>query len=259
MHSRVHNSKRIGTTPLARIGIAFILAFSTLAATAEPPKDLARRVAQREDLSEAERSQYTYKQWFTFEEFDHRGNRSGMYQERREVIFLANGERVEKLTGKPSSTLERIRMTDEDFRDIRDIQGGLFTAERLGFYETKPKGEEVIDGIACWVLQVRPRQILDGMRMFEGLFWVDQRDFSIVRSEGRAVPQLRSSKPGKENLFAHFTTVREKVGDFWFPVMTFADDTLDFNSGPVRVKFTIRYREYKRFRAASKITPDSDR
>ena len=111
---------------------------------------------------------------------------------------------------KPTSTLKLIQMTEEDFRDMRDIQPLLFTKERLSFYETKPKGEEKVDGVDCWVLQVRPKQILEGMRMFDGIFWVDQpaEEFSVIRSEGRAVPQIRSSRPGKENLFAYFTTVR---------------------------------------------------
>jgi hypothetical protein len=239
--------------PRKSFGIAFILAFGLCSSAAEPPSDLARRVAEREGLSEAERSRYTYKQWLTVEEFDRRGNKGGIYQERREIIFLENNERVEQMMGQPTSTLKLLRMTEEDFRDMRDIQPLLFTKDRLSFYETKPKGEETNDGVACWVLQVRPKQILDGMRMFDGVFWVDQRDYSVVRSEGRAVPQLRSSRPGKENLFAYFTTVREKVGEFWFPVLTFADDTLDFNNGPIRIKFTIRYREYKRFGAESKI------
>ena len=241
--------------PRKSFGIAFILAFASCAAAAEPPLDLARRVAEREGISEAERSRYTYKQWLTVEEFDRRGNKGGIYQERREVIFLENNERVERMIERPTSTLKLLQMTDEDFRDMRDIQPLLFTRDRLGFYETKPKGEEKVDGVDCWVLQVRPKQLLDGMRMFEGILWVDQRDFSVVRTEGRAVPQIRSSRPGKENLFAYFTTVREKVGDFWFPVLTFADDTLDFNTGPIRIKFTIRYREYKRFGAESTITP----
>lgn len=235
-------------------GIAFMLAFATLAAAAEPPANLALRVAEREGISEAERSRYTYKQWLTVEEFDHRGNKGGIYQERREIIFLENNDRVEQMIGHPTSTLKRLQMTSEDFRDMRDIQPLLFTRERLSFYETKPRGEEKVDGIDCWVLEVRPRQILEGMRMFEGTFWVDQRDYSVIRSEGRAVPQIRSNRPGKENLFAYFTTVREKIGDFWFPVLTFADDTLDFSNGPMRIKFTIRYRDYKRFGAESKIT-----
>lgn len=231
------------------------MGFCGALSAAEAPANLARRVAEREATSEGERSRYTYKQWLTLEEIDHKGAKAGLYQERREVIFLENGERVEQLTGRPNDTLRRLRMTEEDFRDMREIQPLLFTTDRLSFYETKLKGEETIEGILCWVLQVRPKQLLEGMRMFDGIFWVDQEDYSIVRSEGRAVPQMRSNRPGKDNLFPYFTTVREKIAGFWFPVLTFADDTLDFSSGPLRVKFTIRYREYKRFGAESKIIP----
>jgi hypothetical protein len=230
-----------------------MVTFATISAAAEPPRDLARRVAEREATSEGERSRYTYKQWLTVEEFDHRGSKAGLYQERREIIFLPNNDRIEQMVGQPNSTLKRLRMTEEDFHDMREIQPLLFTKDRLSLYETKVKGEETIEGIDCWVLQVRPKQILQGMRMFDGMFWVDKRDDSIIRSEGRAVPQLRSSNPAKDNLFPYFTTVREKFGDFWFPVLTFADDTLDFTSGPLRIKFTIRYRDYKRFTSESKI------
>jgi hypothetical protein len=234
--------------------IAFMLASGITCLAAEPPGNLARRVAEREAKSEAERSHYTYKQWLTLEVFDHRGNKGGLYQERREVVFLPSGERAEQMTASPTSSLKYLKMTAEDFRDMRDIQPLLFTTERLSFYETKVKGEETVDGIDCWVLQVRPRQLLDGMRMFDGIFWVDKRDDSIIRSEGRAVPQLRSNRAGKDNLFPYFTTVREKIGDYWFPVLTLADDTLDFSTGPQRIKFTIRYREYKRFAVESKVT-----
>ena len=74
------------TNPRKSFGIAFILASALLAAAAEPPPDLARRVAEREGISEAERSRYTYKQWLTVEEFDRRGNKGGIYQERREIV-----------------------------------------------------------------------------------------------------------------------------------------------------------------------------
>jgi hypothetical protein len=175
----------------------------------------------------------------------------------REVIFDPSGERTERLSGRRTETLKRLRLTEEDFRDVREIQPLLLTRERLFLYETQVKGEETIDGVACWVMQVRPRQILYGQRLFEGLFWIDQQDYSIVRSEGRAVPQVRSTKPGKENLFPFFTTFRQKIGGFWFPVLTQGDDTLDFSTGPLRMKLTIRYLDYRRFRAESTITADS--
>lgn len=232
----------------------FFLAVSAFAA--DPPPDLARKVAQHETASEAERANYTYRQTLTVQEYGERGRPGGEYREVREVIFSPTGERTERLVGRPVENLKRLRMTEEDFADVREIQPLLLTRDRLFLYETQVKGEEAVDGIACWVMQVRPRQLLYGQRLFEGLFWIDQRDYSIIRSEGRAVPQVRSNRPGKENLFPYFMTIRQKVGDFWFPVNTQGDDTLDFSTGPVRMKLTIRYLDYKRFGAESTITPE---
>lgn len=231
--------------------------FCGVALAADPPTDLARRVARREADSEKQRANYTYRQTVTVQEYSERGRPAGEYREIREVIFSPTGERTEQLAGRPTDTLKRLKLTEEDFADVREIQPLLLTADRLFLYETQYKGEETIDGVACWVLQVRPRQILYGQRLFEGLFWVDQRDFSIIRSEGKAVPQVRSTVPGKENLFPYFTTIRQKIGEFWFPIHTQGDDTLNFSSGPLRVKLTIRYLDYKRFGAESTILPDS--
>jgi hypothetical protein len=237
--------------------IAFILAFAFCAPglrAAEPPPDLARKVAAREAENESARSNYTYKQTVVVEEVDKNGARAGDYREVREVIFSPSGDRTERVVGQPSMNLKRLKLTEEDFRDLREVQPFLFTPEQLFIYETKYKGEETVDGIDCWVLQVRPRQILHGQRLFDGIFWIDQRDYSIIRSEGQAVPQIRSTNAEKENLFPHFTTVRQKVGDYWFPIHTYADDTLFFGHGSQRMRLIIRYANYQRFGAESTIT-----
>ena len=231
--------------------IAFIVASGLLGADA--PTDLAKRVAEQEARSGAERAQYTYRQTFLIEELTDRGAKAGEYHEVREIIFSPTGERTERLVQPPKSALKRLRLTDEDFRDMREVQPLLFTPDRLFLYETHAKGEEQVEGVLCWILQVRPKQILNGVRYFDGLFWVDQRDYSIIRSEGRAVPQVYSTRPGKENLFPFFTTHRQKVGEYWFPALTQADDTLHFSSGPIRERFTIRYRDYRRFGVDSKV------
>jgi len=36
-------------------------------------------------------------------------------------------------------------------------------------------------------------------------------------------------------------------------VLTVSDDVLQFTSGPVRVHFTVKYEQYKRFQAESRI------
>jgi hypothetical protein len=216
------------------------------------PVDLAKRVAQRETAAMEARLQYTYRQTVLIEEMAAKGGRAGEYREVREVIFSPTGERTEQMVGKPMSNLARLRLTDEDFRDIRDVQPFLFTAEQLWLYETKPRGEEAADGVDCWILQVRPRQVHPGQRLFDGMFWVDKRDYSVVKSEGVAVPQILNRK--EENLFPHFTTFREKIGEHWFPVHTFSDDELHFKGGSIRQRMTIKYEKYQRFGADSTVT-----
>lgn len=217
------------------------------------PADLAKRVAARETQAMEARLQYTYKQTVLIEEMASKSGRPGEYREVREVIFSpSTGERTEQMVGKPVSNLARLRLTDEDFRDIRDVQPFLFTADQLWLYETKPRGEETADGVDCWLLQVRPRQVHQGQRLFDGIFWVDKRDYSVVKSEGVAVPQILNRK--EENLFPRFTTFREKIGGHWFPVHTHSNDELQFSSGPIRQKMTIRYEGYRRFGAESTVT-----
>ena len=207
----------------------------------------------RETESEAARANFMYRQKVLIEELDDRGARRGDYREVREVSFSAQSERTEQAVGKPSKNLVRLGLTEEDFRDIREIQPFLLTEEKLWLYQIKFKGEENIDDIDCYVLDVQPRQLLDGQRLFEGLFWVDKRDFSIVRSYGRAVPQIWSSKG--ENLFPRFTTVRKKMPNgFWFPDRTLADDTLPFRNGPIRIRMTIQYAGYRQFKTESSVT-----
>jgi hypothetical protein len=210
-------------------------------------------VARAETEAQRARDHYTYRQSVTVEELSDRGMKVGEYREVRDVIFSPAEERSEQIIGQPLLSLKNLKLTDEDFADIRNIQPFVLVEEFLPIYETRFRGEEKIDDLDCYVLQVRPRQILSGQRLFDGLLWVKKGDFAIVRSEGQAVPQVRSLK--QENLFPRFTTVRRPIdGKHWFPVYTHADDTLAFRTGPQRIRLMIRYSEYKRFGADSSIT-----
>lgn len=210
-------------------------------------------MAARETEAQAERSQYTYRQTMKVEELDDRGSLRGEYRETRDIIFSPEKERTEQLIGSPRQSLKRLQLTEEDFRDIREIQPLVLTIDRLRLYQTRFRGEERQDGVECWVLEVRPRQILQGQRLFDGLLWVSQAGYDIVRMEGQAVPQVRTTR--SENLFPRFTTLRKPVdGRHWFPVFTYADDTLHFRTGPQRIRLEIRYADYKKFGAESTVT-----
>lgn len=236
--------------------IAVIIAFTAIAPlrAADPPAGLAKRVAHRESETAEERQHYAYTQSLRLQELDGRGVQSGEYREVREVIFSPTGERTERFQTPPVSHLKNLIMTAEDFADLRDIQPFVMTEDQLHLYQVEYKGEEEVDGRDCWVLSVRPREILAGQRLFEGLLWATQDDYSVIRGEGKAVPEIVTTK--YENLFPHFTTVRKQVNGFWFPAITSADDTLYFRAGPIREKLTIRYDDYKKFGSQTTITFD---
>jgi hypothetical protein len=168
-----------------------------------------RRVIARETETAQVQANYTYRQSVIIGELSSRGTAEGEYRETRDIIFSPAAERTEQMVGKPSNSLSHLRLTDEDFRDLREIQPFLLTKDQAFSYETAYRGEEKVDGIDCFVVRLRPRQILDGQRLFDGMIWVAQSDFSIIRSAGQAVPQILTTK--SENLFPHFTTVRQKI------------------------------------------------
>jgi hypothetical protein len=215
------------------------------ARAADPPPDLAKRVAHRETETAHERAQYAYTQSMRLEELDGRGAESGEYRETREVIFSPTGDRTERFVSEPVSRLKNLVLTPEDFADLRDIQPFVMTEDQLWNYDADYKGEEPVDGFDCFVLRIRPKHILSGQRLFDGMLWVKEDDFSVIRTEGQAVPQIITAK--QENLFPRFTTIRRKVNGYWFPAVTSADDTLYFRTGPIREKLTIRYNDYRRF------------
>ena len=233
-------------------GAACIALVSAIGYSADPPPGLARRAADRETASEAVRAQYLYQQKVLIEEIGSKGGKAGEFRETREVMYSDKRERFEKVTGKAVSTLVRLILTEEDFRDLREIQPLLLTRERLWLYSTVFRGEETVQDTPCWVLEVKPRQILDGQRLFQGLLWIAQSDYSVVQSEGQAVPEILGTK--KENLFPRFRTVRRRLPDgYWFPVLTVADDTLPFRNGPLRLRMRVEYTNYQKFGSGSVI------
>ena len=81
---------------------------------------------------------------------------------------------------------------------------------------------------------------------------MDDRDFQIVKTYGKAVPDIREK--GQENLFPRFETYREQIDEYWFPTYTRAVDTLNFSSGKQRIRQVIKYENYKKFQASIKLT-----
>jgi hypothetical protein len=148
-------------------------------------------------------------------------------------------------------------MTREDFDDLENGFPMVLTSDDISLYNILYVGQQQEDELHCYVFDIAPKQIESKKRYFQGRIWVDDRDFQIVKTYGRMVPETHLNKKGKgnENLFPSFTTWREQIDNqYWFPTYTRADDTLHFATGDIKIREIVKYENYKRFGSNVKIT-----
>jgi hypothetical protein len=224
--------------------------------TTEPPslpvEEVIRKFSSHESQFRKERDNYTYSQTFVIQTVDSDGYPDGEYRMNSDIIFTPDGKRTEKITYAPPTSLKRITLSKQDLDDLRDIQPFVLTIEELPKYNVSYVGRQVVDELHTYVFDVAPKKMEKDQRYFQGRVWVDDKDLQIVKSYGKAVPDIL--KKNNENIFPHFETYRENIaGPYWFPTYTRADDTLNFSSGGVRIRMTVKYANYKRFGSSVKI------
>jgi hypothetical protein len=217
--------------------------------------DIIKRFAAKEKEFKEARDQYTYRQDVKVMTLDG-DTPDGMYQQVFDVTFDDKGRKIKNVVFAPQPTLQRIMMTEEDFDDIENRLPFVLTSDEIGEYDILYVGQQKQDELNTYVFDVAPKQIVGKKRYFSGRIWVDDHDFQIVETYGKTVPDIHKGK-NSENLFPKFTTWREQIdGQYWFPTYTRAEDTLQFSMGGVKIREIIKYTNYRRFGAKSRITYD---
>ena len=229
---------------------------SESAITSEPPSipadQVVQKFSQHESEFKTERDNYTYTQTFVMQTVDADGVPDGEYRMTSDILFTPDGKRYEKITYAPAPTLTRITMSQQDLNDLKNIQPFVLTTEDLPKYNVTYVGRQIVDELHAYVFDVAPKKMEKNERYFQGRVWVDEKDLQIVKSYGKAVPDIM--KKNNENVFPHFETFRENItGPYRFPTYTHADDVLHFSTGGVRIRMTVKYANYKRFGSSHKI------
>ena len=233
--------------------LAFVTGQARAQETDIPIDEVIRRFAEKEKEFKAARENYVFRQEVKVQELTDSGRVAGEYQTTTDISFDEKGRRTERVIRAPAPTLKRIVMTKEDFQNIESVQPFVLTTDEIPLYDLKYSGKEKLDEIMCYVFEVSPKKMEKDRQYFEGKIWVDDRDFQIVKTYGKPVPDKRD-KSGNENLFGKFETYREQIdGVFWFPTYTRVEDTLQFAEGPVKIREIIRYTDYKKFQTSIKL------
>jgi hypothetical protein len=216
---------------------------------------IVQKFAAKEKEFKIAREQYTYTQDVTVQTLDG-STVDGEYHQVSDILFDDSGRRLEQVTFAPQSSLQRVVMTQSDYDDIRHRLPFVLTSDDIGKYQVLYVGKQKEDELGTYVFDIAPKEIEKGERYFQGRIWVDDHDFQIVKTYGETVPQVHNPKhPEKENLSPKYTTWRQQIDNkYWFPVYTYAEDTLHFAQEDVQMRYIVRYKNYKRYGAKSRIT-----
>ena len=217
-----------------------------------PVEQIIQQFAAREEEFRKERDNYTYTQTFVIQTIDADGMPDGEHRMTSEILFTPGGKRYERVTDAPAPTLQRISLSQQDLDDLEHVQPFVLTTQELPKYNVTYVGRQQLDELGTYVFDVAPKTIEKNQRYFQGRIWVEDKDLEIVKTDGKAVPDIK--KKGSENVFPRFETFRENIeGHYWFPTYTRSNDTLHFTGGDVRIRMTVRYANYKRFGVTIKL------
>jgi len=193
---------------------------------------------------------YAFKRDASVQQIGMGGQVMGEYRRVSNFVFDDRANRFEKITYFPASTLTELQVTAEDIEDLGGVQPFALEASKIDQYRFNFLGTEHIDELDTYVFDVQPKVLPKKVseRFFQGRIWVDNQDLQIVKVRGKGVPE------GNQR-FPVFETYRQQIdGHYWFPVYTYADDTLFFPDVTIHVRMLVRYKEYQRFSSKVKIT-----
>src|SRR4029077_20408639 len=183
---------------------------TTLGPPTMPIEEIVQKFAAREAEFKTERDNFTYTQTFTIQTLDSSGRPDGEYTMTSEIVFTPSGKRFERVTYAPTPTLERISLSQQDLDDLEHVQPFVLTTTELPKYNIKYLDHVQLDELTAFVFEVSPKTIEKNQRYFQGRIWVEDKDLQIVKTDGKAVPDVRK-KGGEENVFPRFETFRENV------------------------------------------------
>lgn len=216
---------------------------------------IVRKFTHNEEDFRAALNNYVFNRSATIQTIGLGGLITGTYRRDSFMTFNSDGERFERITYFPMSTLTEISVTPEDLEDLGGINPFALEPKNISMYTFSYVGKQRIDELNLHVFDVRPKVVPNpkksDLRLFTGRIWVDDKDFMIVKSKGKGIPEGDQRFPVVE-------TWRTNVdGKYWFPAYSSSDDELVFKSGQVvKLRLRVTYNNYKQGRSEVIILDD---
>lgn len=213
-----------------------------------PEAEMLQRMAANEDVMKKEYSSYDFMQTVRIEELD---NPAGKFTVTGEVFTKQDGERFFRVEKPPESDLKQTHFTLADVRTIVSFPLFNLTSDELQHYNFKYAGQDKLDELNTYIFQVKPKLLSRTRWYFEGVVWLEDRDYAIVKSYGRFVSEIVGN--GTKLPFTYFETFRENFQEkYWLPTYTRSDEEIPLGEGnQLRLHLVIRDTNFQKIAEAA--------
>jgi len=217
-----------------------------------PAPEIIKRFAANEAVMKKEYDEAIFDQTVRVEEMTDPG---GKFVVSGEMYTKPDGQRYMRVTKQPESDLKLTSFSLEDVRTIASLPLFVLTPDEIGNYDFKYAGTDKLDELSTYVFQVKPKALSRKRRFFDGVIWVDDRDFAIVKSYGKFVSEIAGN--GTKLPFSMFETYRENFKNkFWLPTYTRSDDSIPGQNGvQLPLRLVIKSSNFKLYDAAAPGAP----
>src|SRR5689334_23458119 len=162
-------------------------------------------------------NQHTFKREVVLQTIGPNGAVTGQYVRNSEFLFDDRGQRIERVTYHPPSTIREMRITKEDIQDLAGAQLLGIDITETAKYRVTYRGEELLAGQRVYVLNVEPAVQPNPYRMseryFRGAVWIDAATYQMVRVKGTVEPQGKQRFPQFETWRKILNTTNSAISD----------------------------------------------
>jgi len=192
-----------------------------------PADEIVKRFTANEDAMMKMYGTYNFDETVRLEEL---GPDGGKLTLQGQVYTRPDGQRYFRMSQEPQSNLKWTKYSAQDVETMVQVPLFALTSEEAANYNFKYAGDEKLDELHTYVFQVSPKELSRKKRFFEGVVWIDDRDFAIVKSFGHFVSEIEGE--GTKLPFSMFEVYRENFQDkYWLPTYITSDDYLPSAEG----------------------------
>jgi len=206
-----------------------------------PESQIIQSFAANEDAAKKAYDTYSFTETLRIEELMDPG---GKFTAVGESYVKPDGIRYWRVATPPQSTLKLTSYTLEDVRTMISVPLFFLTSDQIGNYNFTYLGQQKLDELNTYIIQVKPKQLSRAQKFFDGIVYVDDHDLAIVESFGKFVSELTGS--GTQLPFSMFEMYRENFQQkYWLPTYISSDDYSGSGDAELHLRLVIRSTDFK--------------